>query len=101
MRKRWSIGRIAGLEIALHASWLFMALLLLVSLAYEFQTVHPLWSAARTWTVAAFTTALFFVSLLLHEFGHAAVARARGLPVRGLLLFAFGGMAELAGDSDS
>jgi Zn-dependent protease len=96
------LGRMFGIEIGLHYSWLIIALLIATSLAGHFRTTHPDWQSAVVWTVAITTALLFFVAIILHEFAHAAVARLRGLPVRSITLFALGGVAQIekeAGDA--
>jgi len=96
----WKVGRLAGIEIALHPSWLVIAFLVTYSLA-EFQLPAEFagWSTPTYWLVAAATALLFFASVLAHELSHAIVARRFGLKVEGITLFIFGGATSI--DSDS
>jgi Zn-dependent protease/CBS domain-containing protein len=89
------LGRIAGIPVGLHFSWFIIAGLITLSLAGHFQQTHASWSAAAIWSVSAATAVLFFATLLAHELSHAFVARARGLPVRSITLFALGGIAQI------
>lgn len=96
------IGRIMGIEVRVHFSWIVIAALVfwtLVSgaLPADFAGVAP---AVRL-LMALGITALFFLSLLAHELAHSVVAVARGIPVRGITFFLFGGMAETTRDSRS
>ena len=93
------LGRIFGIEIGLHYSWFIIALLIMLSLAGHFQLVNPQWSAAVCWSLAAVTALLFFASIVAHELSHAAVAKARGIPVRSITLFALGGVANIEKES--
>jgi Zn-dependent protease/predicted transcriptional regulator len=99
MRAHIKLGRIFGIAIGLHYSWIIIALLVTLSLRSQFAAVHPDWSEAATWTTAIITGLLFFVSILLHELSHAAVAKLRGLPVRSITLFALGGVAQIEKDA--
>lgn len=99
MRAHIKLGRIFGIAVGLHYSWVIIALLVTLSLRSQFAAVHPDWSDAATWTTAIVTGLLFFVSILLHELSHAAVAKLRGLPVRSITLFALGGVAQIEKDA--
>lgn len=99
MRAHIKLGRIFGIAIGLHYSWIIIALLVTLSLRSQFAAVHPDWTDATTWTTAIITGLLFFVSILLHELSHAAVAKLRGLPVRAITLFALGGVAQIEKDA--
>jgi Zn-dependent protease/CBS domain-containing protein len=102
MEAQIRLGRIFGIEIGLHYSWLIIAVLIAASLSGHFGEAHPDWEASVIWTMAIVTALLFFLAIILHELSHAAVARLRGLPVRSITLFALGGVAEIgkeAGDA--
>jgi Zn-dependent protease len=93
------LGRVFGVEIGLHVSWVLIAALIALSLASHFGAAHPGWSRAAVWTTALVTALLFFVAIVLHELSHALVARARGVPVRAITLFALGGVAQMERDA--
>jgi Zn-dependent protease/CBS domain-containing protein len=96
MRDGIRIGRIFGISIHLDWSWIFIFLLVTWSLAVGvFPTWHPDWGPGLNWTVATLASLLFFASVLLHELAHSLVAKARGLPVRRITLFLFGGVSNL------
>ncbi|MBI4424483.1 MAG: site-2 protease family protein, partial [Elusimicrobia bacterium] len=99
MRSRLVVARVLGVEVALHPSWLVLAALLLSSLGGHFSATAPEWGSRLIWTTAGVATLLVFVSLLLHELAHAAVARVRGLPVSSITLFALGGAAQLKAEA--
>src|SRR5438105_11104243 len=95
MQPQIRLGRIFGIEIGLHYSWLIIAVLIATSLAGHFAESHPDWKGTTTWTMAIVTAVLFFVAIIVHELSHAAIARLRGLPVRSITLFALGGVAQI------
>jgi Zn-dependent protease len=100
MGSGWKVGRLAGIEIAIHPSWLVIAFLVTYSLAVaRFPFEFPGWTDAVYWIVAAATAALFFGSVLAHELSHAIVAQRFGLKVEGITLFIFGGATTIEADS--
>ena len=96
----WRVGRIAGIDLSIHPSWLVIAFLVTYSLAeFQFPSEFRGWSTTAYWLVAAATALLFFASVLAHELSHAILARRFGLKVQGITLFIFGGATSI--DSDS
>src|SRR5258708_13648031 len=93
----FKIGRIAGIDIQIHWSWLAVFVLLIWSLATGFykDVGGDDWSEAERWVAAVLTTLLFFISVLLHELSHSLVAKRLGLPVSSITLFLFGGVSSL------
>src|SRR6266851_6995195 len=90
------IGKIAGIEIDINVSWIIILVLLSVSLATGwFPQLYPGWSTATYWIVGLISALLLFVSVLLHELAHSLVARRRGLPVKNITLFIFGGVSNI------
>jgi len=100
---RWQLFRLFGIPVFLDFSWLIILALLTMTLAGLFpvlvQQYYPQIAAAQSpylyWAVGLLTAVLFFGCVLLHEFGHALVARQQGMHIRGITLFLFGGVAEI------
>src|SRR5262245_26307295 len=99
MESNIKLGRLFGVEIGLHHTWIIIALLITFSLAARFQTMHPDWGGGVAWLTAIITAALFFASIIVHELSHAMVARMRGLPVHSIPLFAIGGVAKIGSET--
>ncbi len=97
------IGRIAGIDIQIHWSWLAIFALLIWALATGFykDVGGDDWSQAERWFAAVVTTLLFFISVLLHELSHSLVAKRLGLPVSSITLFLFGGVSSLTEEPKS
>ena len=93
MGSGWKVGRLAGIDISIHPSWLVIAFLITYSLAgSQFPRQFRGWTEGQYWIVAGATAALFFGSVLAHELSHAILARRFGLKVEGITLFIFGGV---------
>lgn len=90
------IGSIAGIEIYINYSWFIILIFLTLTLASSwFPTVIPGYSAVAYGILGLFSSVLLFVSVLLHELAHSLVARRRGLPVKNIVLFIFGGISNI------
>ena len=90
------LGKIAGIDIYINFSWLIILVFLTVSLATGwFAQLYPHWSPPTYWIVSFIAALLLFVSVLLHELAHSLVARARGLSVKSIVLFIFGGVSNI------
>ncbi len=89
------IGRILGIPIYLHASWVIVFSLITFSLAMQFTQEHPGWSTVQHWSVGILTSLLFFGSVLFHELSHSVVAQHYKIRVVSITLFIFGGVARI------
>lgn len=92
---------IRGIEIGVHYSWFIIFFLITFSLTTRFASEHPQWTEVEHYAVGVVTSLLFFASILIHELAHSFVALARGIPVRAITLFVFGGVAQIGREPDS
>lgn len=93
---RIKILTLAGFTIWIDVSWLILAVLLIWTLALgEFPRTVPNLSASTYWWMGLAGTIGLFISIILHELSHALIARRYDMPIAGITLFIFGGVAEL------
>ncbi len=96
------VARLFGFEIRLDLSWFVVFLLVLWTFAQAVFPARVRGYSPAVYSAMAFAGAiLFFGSVLLHELAHSAVARARGIPVEGITLFIFGGVARIRSDVEN
>jgi Zn-dependent protease/CBS domain-containing protein len=94
----FSLGRVAGVPIGVNWSWLLVLVLVTWSLAAAvFPEQNPGLSDVTYGVMAGIAAVLFFACLLLHELGHAAIARREGMEIDGITLWVFGGVARFKG----
>jgi Zn-dependent protease len=95
-RRAISLGRILGIPIQLDYSWFLVFVLVAWTLAAGyFPAEFKNWPAAEYWIVGIVTAVMFFLSVVLHELGHAVVARRYQIPVSSIKLFIFGGVSQI------
>jgi Zn-dependent protease/CBS domain-containing protein len=93
-----SLGRIAGIEIGFNWSLLVVFALIVWSLASGvFPSQNDGLSDGTYLAMAIAAAVLFFVSILLHELGHALQAQREGMEIDGITLWLFGGVARFKG----
>ncbi len=90
------IGRILGIPIGMNYTWFIVFILIALSLTTQFADLHPSWSYAEHLLFGIATILLFFASIVLHELGHSVLALKYGVPVQAIILFIFGGVAQIS-----
>ena len=91
--------RIFGIRIGVNLSWFVVLFLFIFLLQDSFTDI--LGDQTTGYLTAVLSVLLFFVSIVLHELGHALAARREGIGVSGIDLFFFGGVMKMSRDTDS
>jgi Zn-dependent protease/CBS domain-containing protein len=90
------IGKIFGIDIIIHISWIFVFALVAWMLGSDIGPLQHLEVTPESRVGLGILAAiLFFASVLIHELAHSVVARSRGIPVSSITLFIFGGVSSL------
>ncbi|HEX4169514.1 MAG TPA: site-2 protease family protein [Bryobacteraceae bacterium] len=87
MRWSWKIGRIAGIDLYVHATFFLLILWVVVLHAVQGRSIQAVLSGV------GFIVALF-ACVVLHEFGHALAARRFGIPTKDITLLPIGGVSR-------
>lgn len=95
-RSSFQLARISGIRIGVGVSWFVV---LFVYIYWFTPYFHEVLGGSNTtaYLVTVASVLSFFLSLILHELGHAFVARRNGLQVLGIELWAFGGITRTSG----
>lgn len=100
MNESLHLGHVHGIRIGINWSLLPMFLVIAWSVADRLlPSAAPGYTTWGYWSFALVTTAAFYAGLLAHELGHALMSRRHGVKVKGIVLWIFGGVAQLEGDS--
>ncbi|MCL4459621.1 MAG: site-2 protease family protein [Chloroflexi bacterium] len=95
------LGSLKGIAIGVHYTWLIVFGLVTMSLAGSyFPQEYPNWSIPMYWMIGSLSSLLLFASVLVHELAHSLVAISKGLPVRSITLFIFGGVASITKEAE-
>ena len=97
----FGLGRIFGVRVQVHFSWVFIFALIAWSLASSWLPSRYEWSTTQYWTVGIIGSVLLFVCVLIHELSHSLEAIRRGLRVKSITLFFLGGFSQIDGESRS
>ncbi len=90
------IFKLFGFEVKVDLSWLILAVLITWSLARGlFPQYYQELSISAYWWMGVGGMIGLFLSIVLHELAHSLVARRYGIPMHGITLFIFGGVAEM------
>lgn len=101
MESSFTVARIRGIPIGVHYTWAIAVVMITWSLAAGyFPQEYPGWLPRDYWFVGAAAALLLFISVLFHELCHSFVAQARGLAVKSITLFIFGGVSNIAQESE-
>jgi Zn-dependent protease/predicted transcriptional regulator len=94
--KKIPLFKLFGFHVGIDLSWFILAVLITWSLAtglfpFYFEGLTP----RDYWLMGMIGAIGLFVSIIFHEFCHSLVARRFNLPMKGITLFVFGGVAEM------
>jgi Zn-dependent protease len=95
------LARVFGIRIGASPSWFVVLFLMIYWLSDLFDQMLVGYSNTTAYVVAVAGTLLFFVSITLHELGHALVARRNGIGVSSIDLWFFGGLAKLTREPET
>lgn len=98
-RSGWSLGRVLGIPLVIDYSWPIVAVLITWTLFVDFRSAIATISVEVAIIAAAGGAVLFFASVLAHELSHSVLAKRRGIGVRRIRLFIFGGVSEIESEA--
>jgi Zn-dependent protease len=97
-RGTFQLARVFGIRVGVSGSWFVVLFFIVYYLSQYFHQVLG-GSTGTAYAVAVGSAVMFFASLILHELGHALVARRLGFEIDGIDLWFFGGISRMRGEA--
>ncbi len=102
MRKSFKLITLFDIPVEINFTWFIILGLVIFTLAQGyFPLTNPELTTLMHWIMALIAAILLFASLLAHELSHSLVAIKNRLPIRGITLFIFGGVAHMEREPSS
>jgi Zn-dependent protease len=96
LKRKLALFKLLGFTVSIDVSWGIILFLVVWSLSKGFfPSYFPGLSLQTYWWMGAIGAVGLFVSIIIHEFSHALIARKYGMRIKGITLFIFGGVAEM------
>ena len=92
MRNAFTSGLVFQTRLRLHYTWLMAVVLITAGVVTQFSITYPLWQRVMLGLAACL---LFFLAITIREFILNFIASRRGVPVRSVTLFVFGGLSQI------
>jgi Zn-dependent protease/predicted transcriptional regulator len=100
--KKFHLFKILGFKVKMDVSWFFIFALVTWSLASGFfPSAYKNFPTVTYWIMGFVSAVGLFLSIVFHEFSHSLIARRFGIPMKGITLFLFGGVAEMEDEPPS
>jgi len=97
-----TLVKLFGFEVKIDLSWLILGLLITWTLAQGFfPNSYKGLEPAVYWAMGVAAAVGLLISIVFHELWHSLIARRFGLPMKGITLFIFGGVAEMTEEPPS
>ena len=95
-KRKIALFKLLGFTVSIDVSWGIILFLVVWSLSKGFfPSYFPGLSLQTYWWMGVIGAIGLFISIIIHEFSHALIARKYGLKIKGITLFIFGGVAEM------
>ena len=102
MKRAFKLATIFNIPVEINYSWFIVVGLIIFTLTQGyFPNTDPGLEPIIYWLMAIISASCLFASLLAHELAHSIVAKRNQLPIHGITLFIFGGVAHMSQEPSS
>ena len=102
MGEGWTLLTFRGIPLRIQPSWLFALAIFTTLFQGRYATeITPAVPLTVSWGLGLATALMLFLSVLLHELGHAVMAVREGVKVLSITLFHLGGIARVEKDCNT